>query len=165
MFVAFKKNGKISWTRKCIVQHAGEVIMTDGFHSFLARCGNLISYVPRQPSAPLEDVDLNEILPVPEVPIPPAMDVPDETASVPPIESVPPVIGGGSLYPIGGYGGPILCCGGGLPRRPPQQVPAGDGEVLLGTIAILMTALALEWRQLHVNRCPTSCVQPSKRGL
>jgi hypothetical protein len=149
VFVSFKKNGRISWTRKCIVQHAGEVIMTDGLHSMLARCGNLISYVPRQPDAPVQDVDLNEIiLPVPEA-IPPSIDFPDESTSTISSGSIggAPVIGGElPLYPIGGPMGPISCCGS-TPPRHPVQVPAGDGDLLLGTIVILMTALCVKLRK------------------
>ena len=62
VFVQSRKNGKIFWTKHCIQIHAGEIIWTDGSHSLLARCGNMIAYAPQEPQIELEAAALDEVL-------------------------------------------------------------------------------------------------------
>lgn len=53
-YVSFRKEGKISWTQKCIMLHRGELILTDGFYMIRALCGNQVSFTPQAPSAPVD---------------------------------------------------------------------------------------------------------------
>jgi hypothetical protein len=75
VFMTFKKNGHIYWTKHLVTVKAGELIYTDGQRSFLARCGNEIGFALRepsmqidesllsQPSAPAADVSLVSLAP------------------------------------------------------------------------------------------------------
>ena len=53
-YVSFRKEGKISWTQKCVMLHRGELILTDGFYMIRALCGNQVSFTPQAPSAPVD---------------------------------------------------------------------------------------------------------------
>jgi hypothetical protein len=53
VFSTFRRGDEIKWTRKPMLVHQGEYILTFCGKTVLARCANLISYSPMQPS---EDV-------------------------------------------------------------------------------------------------------------
>jgi len=53
VFVTFRRGNEIHWTRRPMLIHAGEYVLTLCGKTVLARCGNLISWSPMQPS---EDV-------------------------------------------------------------------------------------------------------------
>lgn len=53
VFVAFRRGQEIKWTRRPLLVHKGEYVLTFCGKTVLARCGNLISWTPMQPS---EDV-------------------------------------------------------------------------------------------------------------
>lgn len=49
-YVSFRLGNLIFWTSRKIRLFAGESLVTDGTHYARARCGNRISYVPKQPT-------------------------------------------------------------------------------------------------------------------
>jgi hypothetical protein len=53
VFIAFRRGQEIKWTRRPLLVHKGEYVLTFCGKTVLARCGNLISWTPMQPS---EDV-------------------------------------------------------------------------------------------------------------
>ena len=86
-FSTFRKGDKIKWAQKPLLIKKGEYVMTFCGKTVLARCGNLISVSPMQPS---EDV-------------PPAMlEAPEDRAGAPLILSASSDVGGGAppLPPI-----------------------------------------------------------------
>jgi PDZ domain len=70
VFVAFRRSDEIKWTRRPLLVHKGEYVLTYCGKTVLARCGNLISWNPAQPS---EDVPPSLLeTPVEETPNPQA---------------------------------------------------------------------------------------------
>jgi hypothetical protein len=53
VFTTFRKNNQIKWSKKPLLVHKGEYVMTFCGKTVLARCGNLVSMAAMQPS---EDV-------------------------------------------------------------------------------------------------------------
>jgi hypothetical protein len=53
-YVSFRLGNLIFWTSRKIWLFAGETLVTDGTHYARARCGNRISYVPKEPTTALE---------------------------------------------------------------------------------------------------------------
>ena len=49
VYVSYRKDGKIYWTRKKVMLQAGETLLTDGLNEMRARCANRISDLPRFP--------------------------------------------------------------------------------------------------------------------
>jgi hypothetical protein len=60
VFMTFKKNGHIYWTKHLVSVKAGELMYTDGHRSFLARCGNEIGFAPQQPTMEIDESLLSE---------------------------------------------------------------------------------------------------------
>jgi hypothetical protein len=54
-YVSYRKNNSIFWTRRQIRIPKGELVLTDGTHIARARCGNRLSEIPMQPTAPQND--------------------------------------------------------------------------------------------------------------
>jgi PDZ domain len=74
VFMAFRRGQEIKWTRRPLLVHKGEYVLTFCGKTVLARCGNLISWTPMQPS---EDVPPSLLeTPVEERPNPQASDHP-----------------------------------------------------------------------------------------
>jgi hypothetical protein len=74
VFIAFRRGQEIKWTRRPLLVHKGEYVLTFCGKTVLARCGNLISWTPMQPS---EDVPPSLLeAPVEERPNPQASDHP-----------------------------------------------------------------------------------------
>jgi len=74
VFMAFRRGQEIKWTRRPLLVHEGEYALTFCGKTVLARCGNLISWTPMQPS---EDVPPSLLeTPVEERPNPQASDHP-----------------------------------------------------------------------------------------
>jgi hypothetical protein len=74
VFIAFRRGQEIKWTRRPLLVHKGEYVLTFCGKTVLARCGNLISWTPMQPS---EDVPPSLLeTPVEESPNPQASDHP-----------------------------------------------------------------------------------------
>lgn len=78
VYVSFRKDGVVYWTRTKVLLPAGETILTDGFNVARTRCGNTVSETPRQPTTPdepspadLGSVTITAVLePVPPLPGP-----------------------------------------------------------------------------------------------
>jgi hypothetical protein len=74
VFIAFRRGQEIKWARRPLLVHKGEYVLTFCGKTVLARCGNLISWTPMQPS---EDVPPSLLeAPVEESPNPQASDHP-----------------------------------------------------------------------------------------
>jgi hypothetical protein len=54
MYVSYRMDGKIYWTKKPLLLLAGEMVLTDGNCEARTRCGNRVSESPMQPVAPKE---------------------------------------------------------------------------------------------------------------
>jgi hypothetical protein len=94
VFIAFRRGQEIKWTRRPLLVHKGEYVLTFCGKTVLARCGNLISWTPMQPS---EDVPPSLLeAPVEESPNPqasasdhPAPSYPASQVAEAPVERVP----------------------------------------------------------------------------
>lgn len=74
VFIAFRRGEEIKWARRPLLVHKGEYVLTFCGKTVLARCGNMISWSPMQPS---EDVPPSLLeTPVEETPTPQASDNP-----------------------------------------------------------------------------------------
>jgi hypothetical protein len=64
MHVAYRMGDKVYWTRKKVLLHPGETLISDGKIVARARCGNRIAMAPLGPPAMVEpvDADFNEPL-------------------------------------------------------------------------------------------------------
>jgi hypothetical protein len=60
VFMTFKKNGHIYWTKHLVSVKAGELIYTDGHRSFLARCGNEIGFALQEPTMEIDESLLSQ---------------------------------------------------------------------------------------------------------
>jgi hypothetical protein len=54
VYVSYRLNGQIYWTKKRLLLRAGETLISDGKHEARTRCGNQISETPVQPVSPAE---------------------------------------------------------------------------------------------------------------
>lgn len=54
VYVSYRLNGRIYWTKKRLLLRAGETLISDGTHEARTRCGNQISETPVQPVSPAE---------------------------------------------------------------------------------------------------------------
>lgn len=157
VYVAYRLNGKIYWTKKRLLLRAGETVITDGKHEARTRCGNRISETPMQPVAPVEPPNAAVNAPpgstlvaenpaVPQLPPldPPFLDpatpglafIPQPPANPPP-DIIPPPI-----FPIVGGGPPSFPYITPPPPPPPISTPEpgtlsllGLGILALGTAA------------------------------
>jgi len=130
--VSFRLNERIYWTRKTLLLHKGETIISDGAHEARTRCGNRISTAPEMPVAPQE-------------PSAEAMDAPPRfplLAEVPEIWPIPepllePLIGGestarGAIIPPAAF--PVVGDGSApdpLAATPPVTAPEPGALALL----------------------------------
>lgn len=131
MYVSFRLNNRIYWTKKTLLLHRGEKVITDGQHYARTRCGNRASTAPETPTSPKE----------------PTADAMDAAAKFPLVANVPeiwptpvglvPPVGSGSsgdiippaYFPIVGSGG---SGGGSTPDPlPPVTTPEPDAFSLL----------------------------------
>ena len=152
-YVSYRIRDKVYWTRGMVTLQAGETVLTDGQFMVRGRCGNLISFTPRQPVAPVE-VEPPEIAmdqPVREAQLMLSPSLPsvlavetksfhnpkqigtnvEMTSVLPapdPQEMLPPVwTAGGISSPV--FGVVVISGGGGHPTTPPSaSTPAGTRE-------------------------------------
>jgi hypothetical protein len=134
VYVSFRLNNRIYWTKKTLLLHRGERVITDGPHYARTRCGNRASDSPETPTSPIEPAaeamdaapkfplvaDIPEVWPTPEGLVPPA-------GSGSSGDIIPP-----AYFPIVGSGG----SGGGLtpdpqPPTPPITTPEPNAFSLL----------------------------------
>jgi hypothetical protein len=131
MYVSYRMDERVAWTRTKKRIAKTEVILTDGQHQARTRCANRLSFVPQHPMlspdqqkqiAPLFDREMplpgNPLplftipapgQPVPDLPVPLVAEVPPSVGSVPTEENsggIGPIIAGGS-----GIGGGLLLAG------------------------------------------------------
>ena len=147
--VTFKKDGKIFWSRRPILIHAGEFAITDGVYTVLVRCGNqILETLPS--TAPTQEIPTGDTIPF-ETPIGATEpnDGPLPTNPLLPIVSTPVPLPWTPLPepPIGTPGIPIICCAGfppssPIPPSPPRHVTAASGDTF-GVVAIAVLALIL----------------------
>jgi hypothetical protein len=94
VYVSYRQENRIYWTRRKVHLAAGEPLLTDGLHTARARCGNRISPTPPEPAQAGEpDIDL-------DLPEPPA--TPEDLFYAPNVvhEIFPPLLG--NWLPPGG---------------------------------------------------------------
>jgi membrane-associated protease RseP (regulator of RpoE activity) len=138
-FIAFRRGQEIKWTRRPLLVHKGEFVLTFCGKTVLARCGNLISWTPMQPS---EDVPPSLLeTPVEERPNPQASDQPAPSyrasqVAEAPLERVPLDRALGVVGSMdGGYGIKIV----GVTRGSPAAkagLLAGDTVLALNGIKV-----------------------------
>jgi hypothetical protein len=134
-YVTFRdKDGEVVWSKHELCLREGELAITDGKYTILARCGNRIAAtVP--PNAPVRTIPIDLDVPVPAVltdfgvvsSLYPASDTsaPDTWAAdtwVAPLGPVPTGTGGVLQLPPVPLG--FLCCAASV--APPLQVPDGS---------------------------------------
>jgi hypothetical protein len=54
VYVSYRRNNQIFWTKKNLKLTRGEALITDGTHTARTRCGNLVSEIPVGPVSPNE---------------------------------------------------------------------------------------------------------------
>ena len=132
VYVSYRLNGHIYWTKKRLLLRAGETLITDGTHEARTRCGNQISETPVQPVSPAEPTSAAMNAP-PSYPIvaensgaPPIL--PGQTPAVDPVDpsfsspNVPPP-NVPAFSPIPMLPPPYLPIVGGGPPSNPQVIP------------------------------------------
>ncbi len=107
-YVSYRMREQLYWTRRPVLLHIGEKLLTDGRTVIRARCGNQVAFVPRLPVAQADPTDMEivgDLIPPPKRKIPAVLVIPppDRKRFVP----IPPI------FPPPGK------------RRPPR-VGAGD---------------------------------------
>jgi hypothetical protein len=166
VYVSYRLNGAVYWTKRKVSLTKGEEIITDGVHSARTRCGNRISDVPMQKTSPLEPLasELETALLLPSSgPI-----LGSESSAVPPAViaqgGAPPFFIPPIIFPLGsgsssGSGSNPNPPGGGPGPTPPPPPPAPTPEVpTLAGVATGVLAL-LGYRCFRRNR-----LQPDRRN-
>lgn len=138
VYVSYRLGNQIFWTRRPVLLHAGETLLTDGANLARTRCGNRVSVDPVGPTSPAEPPA--HILNVPAEPrAPETFTEPLPTGPMGANTPEPMLIPGGAPPPPGsggpGEGGgmvpplpPFFCCGGvaggpGSPSSIPPPLP------------------------------------------
>jgi hypothetical protein len=130
-YVSFRTGAAIYWTRHRVSLPEGEAVLTDGENVVRARCGNRISFTPRQPTGPDVDLDVVE-------PAAPADAIPD--AGAPDIFDLPLLVH--EIFPpyfegFGGLSTASLPAGSALTAGSPGYV-RGFGSTGTGGISPLL---------------------------
>jgi hypothetical protein len=94
-FSTFRKGNEIKWAQRPVVVKKGEYVMTFCGKTVLARCGNLVSVSPMQPSedvppALLEDPEEVAVVPLT---LSASAEAPPVLAALPPAAGAPPPVG------------------------------------------------------------------------
>ena len=141
--MAYRRDGKIYWTKHKVLVHKGERILTDGKYAILMRCGNLI-LLDIDLANPTSDVepsptDLGDVPPGSDEIAPQANSTSPETSSgtvtipAPPItvNAPPEEILPTPILPLPGG----LCCTGPSNPGTPKPTPVGEPSTFLLTLA------------------------------
>jgi hypothetical protein len=151
MYVSYRRDNRVYWTRKPMTIPAGETLLTDGENFARTRCANRLSPVAAKPLAATEPASeqLNEptfippllanLLPGEEIgffpgtgaQLVPPSGTPQGVAPPPPGSQTPPV-----LPPILFPGGPPISPNTPVPPPPPVNTPEP------GTFALLLAGIA-----------------------
>jgi hypothetical protein len=130
-FSTFRKGGEIKWAQKPLLVKKGEYVMTFCGKTVLARCGNLISVSPMQPSEDVPPALLEDPEEAPAAPLTLASNSEAAPAALPPAGAAAPVgpaVVAAAHHPFWfippfyvpqghGHGGPTL------PTQPPIVTP------------------------------------------
>lgn len=99
MFASYRIDNAIYWTKRPLLLHAGESVLTDGVNLVRGRCGNRLSDTPQKPVRRFEPPGLTTEIPpgkpiiVPETPLlPPAPGQPVRLPGVTPPLPVAPLV-------------------------------------------------------------------------
>lgn len=156
VYVSFRLNDRIYWTKKALLLHRGERVITDGQHFARTRCGNRASVAPENPTSPKEPTaeamdaapkfplvaDIPEIWPTPEGLVPPV-------GTAPAGEIIPP-----AYFPIVGAGSPNTGSPDPTPSTPPVTTPE-PGTLSLLAVALVAIGCA-RWLPLTVRKISRS---------
>jgi hypothetical protein len=94
-FSTFRKGNEIKWAQRPVLVKKGEYVMTFCGKTVLARCGNLVSVSPMQPSEDVPPALLEDPEEAPAVPLTLAAG----REPVPPLAMLPPAAGAGPVGP------------------------------------------------------------------
>jgi uncharacterized membrane protein YgcG len=165
MYLSYRMNGRILWTKAPHVLPAGETVLTDGNMTARTRCANQLSAQKRLPVAGAEPslAQLEELIPPVKASLPAQYDSvlssPSSPAGTGPLGSTPLLGGGPSLPPPlpsgggsgggggnpgGGGGNPGGGGGGGTDEPPPAPVPEPGSWLLVSSG---LAALAAAYRK------------------
>lgn len=146
MYVSYRLGGRVFWTRKALVIHKGEKLISDGANEARTRCGNRLSATPVAPVSPEQPPA--DVLAAPEAPILFAGNYPPSSGFplVPPLGGGPATPGSSGSPPGGGIiPPPVYPIVGGVPTShpstPPVTVPEpGSGLLLAAGLLFLVAA-------------------------
>ncbi len=122
MYVSYRVDGQVYWTRHRVSLPAGETVITDGSDYARTRCGNRLSQVPRAPTnpgePPPETLDTPMEIAMSRWPSPLTPPDPIFTPEMPPVEA-PPI----QSPPVATNKPPFV------PFFPPIFLPTGHKDV------------------------------------
>jgi hypothetical protein len=78
-YVSYRAKERVFWTRRPVLIHTWERLLTDGHTVIRTRCGNQVAFVPRLPVAQADPTDMEiagELIPPPERKIPAVLVIP-----------------------------------------------------------------------------------------
>lgn len=121
MYISYRRNGKILWTKTPHLILAGEKVITDGKVTARTRCGNRLASKPEGLTAPDEpsEAQLNQPVAVAGDPVRPPTLLAQKSSFLPPLVANGPAGSGPIGIPIGI--GPIIGGGGGSPCETEEQ--------------------------------------------
>ena len=149
MYVSYRHNNQVFWTKNRMVIPAGEALISDGENLARVRCGNRLSPVAAKPVAATEpsQEELSEpsfvpplmadLLPgesIGQIPSAPSVPPGSSASNAPPSPLFPPFVGPGVP--------PVIAGASPTPQSPPVSTPEPDSFalVLSGTAFILLLA-------------------------
>lgn len=165
LYASYRVPEGIYWTKKRILVHSGEALLTDGSNLVRARCGNRLSEQPQTPvrkfeppvvttdlytpGSPFVPEELPKVPPVPPgIPKLPGLPAVSPPVALPP--TVPPVGQQVSSYPAPPWVAPLR------PSGPPSIfVPEVDPGILtLSGLMVLLLAIAAREQRRRRKRTP-----------
>jgi hypothetical protein len=158
VYVSYRLNDRVYWTKKTLKLLKGETVITDGVHEARTRCGNRVSDTPAEPvspqepparvmAAPPEPVLLAANEPPLEWPVTPLLPpvpgpgAPPEGGIIPP--PVVPIVGGGPGSPHHPKTPPPPAPPPNPPPGPPANPPPPVSTPEPGTAALLALGLVI----------------------
>jgi hypothetical protein len=154
MHVSYRRGDKVYWTEREIKLAKGEIIITDGSETALARCGNLVAEAVEAPASPNEPTEHELNTPIPNPYGPVELESDNRFPGIQFVSDpyVPPA--GTGLRPSGGPTpnafvpsgppGPIPYPGG---QKPPAVVKTPEPGTALLLLAGLLALLFVQLRK------------------
>ena len=172
MYVSFRLNNRIYWTRKRLKLLKGEAVITDGKNVARTRCGNRLSDTAQAPVAPKQPLDMTlDPSPLPDlaeerpIVMPMALPFPAFSslmASGPQGTVAPPffpIVGGGGSSPHSSTIPPTP------PITPPAATPQPDSLVLTAAgISIVLASGFFGYFRRRIQHLNFSTVGMAERG-